>query len=123
MAGLQEAFQAAAAAAFSAAGNVKETVTLRKKTDASPVYDPVTDIITDPHTDYSVSAIPSGYDSNEVDGVVILDTDEKLKILVSALAVSPAKGDLIFRSSVRWEIIGIHKDPADAVWTLQIRRP
>jgi hypothetical protein len=123
MAGLQEAFRSAAAAAFSAAGDIKESATFRSKTNMNPVYDPVTDTETQSYTDYSTSMVPSGYDSREIDGINILDTDERVKILVEELTPIPKRNDQIIRSSIKWEIINIHKDPANAVWTLQIRKP
>jgi hypothetical protein len=123
MAGLKEAFQKAAEAAFAAAGNVKETVTLRNKINSNPTYNPTTDVISDSYQDYPVAAIASGYDSREINNTTILDTDEKIKILVSSLSVDPKRNDQIIRDSVKWEIKNVHKDPANAIWTLQIRRP
>lgn len=124
MAGLKEAFKNAAAAAFAAAGDVKEEVTLRIKASSNPTYNPTTDSITDSYTDYTVNIIPSGYDSREINNQTILDTDEKAKILVDDIAnITPKRNDQVVRNSVVWEIVSTHKDPADAVWTLQIRRP
>lgn len=124
MAGLKEAFKNAAAAAFAAADDVKEEVTLRVKASANPAYNPTTDSVTDTYTDYDVNAIPSGYDSREVNNQTILDTDEKVKILVDDISnVTPKRNDQVVRDSVTWEVIHVHKDPADAVWTLQIRKP
>lgn len=124
MAGLQEAFQKAAAAAFTAAGNVKESVTVRIKSSSNPAYNPSTDSVTDSYTDYTVNALPSGYDTKEIDGRTILNTDEKLMILVEDLpSITPKRNDQIIRDSVTWEIESVHKDPADALWTLQIRKP
>lgn len=123
MPGLQEAFKNAAAAAFAAAGDTKESVILRSKTNANPTYDPVTDTVSDAYTSYTVDSVPSGYNSHEADGQTVLITDEKIKILVDDLAVDPKMNDLLVRDSVVWEIINVHKDPANAVWTLQVRRP
>jgi hypothetical protein len=123
--GIKEAFKAAAEAAFDAAGNVKESVVLRSKASSNPSYNPTSDSITDSYTDYTVNALPSGYNSREVNGDTILDTDEKLQILVEDLEnVTPKRNDLVLRGdSVRWEVIHVHKDAADALWTLQVRKP
>jgi hypothetical protein len=123
MPGLKEAFKNAAAAAFAAADDVKESVVLRSKASSNPTYNPTTDAVTDSYTDYTVNSIPSGYDTREINNQTILDTDEKVKILVADLSVTPKRNDLVVRDSVIWEVISVHKDPADAVWTLQIRRP
>jgi hypothetical protein len=123
MAGLKEAFKSAAAAAFAAADDVKESVTLRSKASSNPTYNPTTDAVTDSYTDYTVNIIPSGYDSREINNQTILDTDEKVKILVADLSITPKRNDQVIRNSVTWEVVSVHKDPADAVWTLQIRRP
>jgi hypothetical protein len=123
MAGLKEAFRNAAAAAFAAADDIKEVAVLRSKTNSNPNYDPVTDTVSDAYTDYTVDILPSGYNSREVDGQTVLITDEKAKILVTDISVDPKRNDQIVRDSVKWEIINVHKDAADAVWTLQIRRP
>jgi hypothetical protein len=124
MAGLKEAFRNAAAAAFAAADDVKEEVVLRVKASSNPSYTPSSDTISDSYTDYTVNAIPSGYDSREVNGRTILDTDEKIKILVADITnITPKRTDQIVRDSVVWEIENVHKDPADAVWTLQVRKP
>jgi hypothetical protein len=123
MPGLQEAFRNAAAAAFAAVGDIKEMAVFRSKTNSNPVFDPATDTISDAYSDQSVNIVPSGYDSREVDGQTVLITDEKAKILVADLTVDPKRNDQIVRNSVVWEVINIHKDPANAVWTLQIRRP
>ena len=123
MAGLQEAFRNAAAAAFAAVGDIKETAIFRSKTNANPVFNPTTDTISDAYSDYSVNIVPSGYNSKEADGHTVLITDEKAKILVDDLSVDPKRNDQLVRNSVVWEVVNIHKDPADAVWTLQIRRP
>jgi hypothetical protein len=123
MPGLKEAFRNAAAAAFAAADDIKESAVLRSKTNSNPEYDPATDTVSDAYTDYTVNIIPSGYNSREVDGQTILATDEKAKILVADLTVDPKRNDQLVRDSVVWEVENVHKDPADAVWTLQIRRP
>ena len=131
--GLKAAFKQAAAAAFNAAGNVKESVTIRSKQQDNTAFNPTTNTVTDPYDIYeNIDMILTNYMQQEVDGDSILTTDLKAMCLVDDLDFIPKMQDVVVREEVHndgsysyvvWEIIFVKKDAADAVWTFQLRRP
>lgn len=121
--GLREAFKKAAQTAFTAAGNIKETVTYRSKTSASASYDPDTGIVTDAYTDYSVSMIINKSRSFQHDNRAILENDDDAMIPVDNLTPTPQLHDQILRNTTDiWDIVWLKSDPALALWTFQIRK-
>ena len=121
--GLQEAFKAAAQAAFVAAGNVRETVSYRSKTNASATYDPTTGAVTDAYTDYSVKMIINNSRALQGDNRAILPNDCDAMIPVDNLTPTPKLHDQIIRSSTEvWDIVWYDVDAAQALWTFQIRK-
>lgn len=132
-AGLKEAFKKAAAAAFQAAGNVKETISYRSKQDDNPTFNPSTNVVSDPYTLYeNLEVILTQYSVREVDGDSIQLTDLKCMLLCDDIEFIPKAHDVIVRiethndgssKDVVWEILTLQKDAADAVWTFQLRRP
>jgi hypothetical protein len=126
--GMKEAFKAAAQTAFSAAGNVKKSVTYRSKSNKNPTYTPSTNTVTDRYTDYTVNMIFESYISREIDNRTVLATDQKALIPVDNLTPTPKINDEVIvdkgeTTEVNWDIVHIHKDPADALYTFQIRKP
>ena len=122
--GLKNAFQKAAIAAFNAAGDIKTSITYRSKTNSNPSFNPSTGVITDPYTDYTdIKFIFLKYESREIDGKSILKNDMKGIIPVLNLTPTPKRDDQIILNSVLWNVIAYEKDPADALWEIQFRKP
>ena len=121
--GMQEAFKKAAQTAFVVAGNIKETVSYRSKTNASATYDPTEGTVTDAYTDYSVSMIINKARSTQNDNRVILENDDEAMIPVDNLTPTPKLHDVIIRNTTEvWDIVWFRTDPAQALWTFQLRR-
>lgn len=121
--GLKEAFKAAAQTAFTAASNVKKTVTYRSKSSTNPTYTPSSATVSDSYSEYSIQVICEDYNSREIDNQTVLSTDLKVLIPVDNVNFTPKINDTIVIDDIVWEIIGIHKDPADALYTFHSRKP
>ena len=125
--GLKEAFKKAAVAAFVAAGDLKEEVTYRSKTEGSSSYTPSTGAVSDPYTDYGVEMLFTNYKQEQIDGQAILPTDEMAMIPVDNLTPIPKLNDLIIRTdetgtNYTCEVQGPYeKDPAQALYVLHTR--
>lgn len=120
---LQSAFKAAAQTAFTVADSVLETVTYRSKTNASADYDPVDgEVDTDAYTAYSVKMLIDQNTQRQIDGQAILAHDDFLLIPVDNLTPTPKLHDQIIRDSEVWDIVYFETDPAQALWTFQVRR-
>jgi len=89
----------------------------------NPTYDPETRVTTAATTSYSVKMLLTSYENKEIDNVVIMGTDKKAMIASKDLAPTPSLKDTITIDSVTHEIMNIEKDPADAMWVFQIRKP
>ncbi len=121
--GMKEAFQAAAIAAFNAAGNVKTSVTYHSLGTLG-TYDPATGTSAETGgSDLSVSVLLTDFEAEEIDGKVILKTDQNLLIPVLSLSVTPKKDDTVVIDSVEWQVQDWKTDPAEALWEIQIRKP
>lgn len=128
--GMKGAFKAAARAAFAAAGDIVTTVTYISNNGSS--YDTSTGSVTPSTTSYTgIDAIPDSYSTREITNQpdisrsgnrAILPDDKKLYILVDDLTPTPKENDTVILSSENWTVIGKYKDPADALWQLQIRK-
>jgi len=118
--GLKEAFQKAAAAAFNAAGNVKIAITYSSV--PNPTYVPATGVVTEAETDYSVNAIREEYKSKEIDNVNIKPKDIKFLILYEDLTIILSTKDYVTIGATRWNVVDWEIDPADALWTIQVRQ-
>lgn len=118
--GLKEAFKAAVQTAFNAVGNVKISIVYTSNPPSS--YDPSTGVTTPNTTDYSMTnVIREDYEAEEIDGLAIQTNDVKLLIPVDDLTPIPQIDDYVTMDSKQWNVVNKHKDPADALWTLQIR--
>lgn len=91
-------------------------------------YDPVTGEMTNSATTYAGRGVFGSYESKEIDGSLVLASDEKLLILqnevfitegdeATAIAAVPAVGDTIAGKRV----MRVARDPADATFTVQLR--
>lgn len=123
--GLQDIFKSAAQTAFTAAGNIRETISYRSKTNASSTYNPVTGTVTDAYTDYdSLKMIAFTDKQLQIDGQAILPHDAFLMIPVENLTPTPKLHDQILRNSgtETWDIIWFETDAALALWKFQLRK-
>ncbi len=120
--GMKEAFQNAAVAAFSAAGNIKTSVTYHST--GTNAYNTSTGAMTETGgQDLSVSVMFTNYEQEEIDGDVILTTDQKALIPTLNLSVTPKITDTIIAGSETWQVQGKKTDPAEAMWEIQLRKP
>ena len=85
-------------------------------------YDPVASTqVEEGGEDYEVDILVSDYDIRYIDNRDILPTDKKAIISGYELEFTPKPHDTIDIDSMVWEVIHVSTDPAEAVWTLQIR--
>ena len=108
-------------AAMNALGDIPVTATF---TDVAPgTFDPESGAYSGgSETNHSVSAIFSQYKIERIDGTVIQQGDAKLTLRQADLAITPALGDKVSINGVSYSILNISSDPANATWTLQLRR-
>ncbi len=118
--GLREAFQKAAAVAFNAAGNVKTSVVY--SSNPNPSYNTATGKVTEGATNHTIDAIREDYKFDDVDNVNIKPEDIKLLVLYSELSILLAEKDYVTMNGTRWNVVNWQIDPANAVWTIQIRQ-
>jgi len=118
--GFADLAQKLAQTAFKIAGDIPVTCTYTSVGTA--VY--ADGAYTSTDVDYaSLKFLFGDYQSNEVDGTVILSTDQRMSIPQLDLTPVPKKQDyLTDADSVKWQIEGISKDPARALWILQGRK-
>lgn len=112
-----------AVAGFKIAGNILITCTYTSK--GTQTYNPATGLYTGSDTSYSgLKFLFEDYSSQEIDDQNILRTDMKASIPQLSLTPTPKKQDYLTDSdSVVWQVEGIGKDPARAMWVLQVRKP
>jgi len=108
-------------AAFSAIGNVAESVTYRSKT-SNPTYTPSTGAVTDGYTDYTVSMVFTKITDNELLKENVQLDDMWALIPASNLTPTPKLNDEIVRDSSTWNIRMIKTDPTEALWKFLIRQ-
>jgi len=123
--GLRETMSKAAQTAFTAAGDIPVATTYYQR--GSTVYDASTGTVSAGVNTYLFSMIFAAFKSNEIDNEHILATDQKGLVPQANFSTIPAVGDYLFivesGASVRYDVQGFKKDPADALWTLQLRKP
>ena len=117
--GLQDIFKAAAQIIFTALDDVKISVIYRVRTST---YDPATGRTTPSDADYPITnCIRIDYEADEVDNAAVKPKDFKLMIPVDDLTPTPEIDHLVVIDSVEHNVVDFNKDPADAVWTIQVR--
>lgn len=124
--GLTTTLRAAVATAFTAVGDLAETVTYSHRTGATYANGTVTTTT----EDTELSALFVEYSSREKQDAAILPNDRRAIIQAAELDVQPVVDDTLIRASGEtWTVIavtmlGTHDDPADAAaWDLQVRIP
>lgn len=114
--------QRAVKAGVGALTGIAESVTYRSAAD--PTYNTTTGALTTTMTDVTVSVVFAGYRRDEIDGEVIRPEDQKCLIPTKDFSPTPGVNDQITRASGEvWSVQGIGKDPASALWVLNVRRP
>lgn len=127
--GMREEVQAELAEAFDDPDGLADAVRLfTGEREGEGQYDPVTGVVSPSLITYGGRGVFGSYESKEIDGSLILATDEKLLILqnevfiteddeATAVAAVPAVGDIIAGKRV----MNVSRDPADATFTVQLR--
>lgn len=117
---LKSIFKGAAQTIFTALDDVKISVTYQVKSSS---YTPATGRVTLGETDYVITnCIRLDFEADEIDGLAVKPEDFQLMIPVDDLDVTPAIDDYILIDSVPHNVVNYKKDPADAVWTIQVRK-
>jgi len=121
--GIGTTVQTAVQAAFDILDDMLTTVTYRSKSSGSATYNTTTGAVSESYTSYSVAGLLVRYQSQEIDNVVIQPTDQKLLVPALDLAVVPKLNDVVVIGSVNWQVMNFSKDPAAAMYIIQIRLP
>ncbi|MHC5213943.1 MAG: hypothetical protein ACYSOO_05085 [Planctomycetota bacterium] len=119
--GLKEVFQGVADTIFVAFGNIQRTDIIYTVTNDD--YIPGSGV-TEDDTSYTISGYLLEYTTEEVDDVAVLKTDRRLLMKVQAYPlITPKIGDEITIDGEIWRVKNRYKDPADAIWDIQMRLP
>lgn len=90
----------------------------------APTYNPTTGGQTVPSTTYEdVRAVLTRFRDRQIDGAAIRQNDLKLLVAKLDLNITPTKADYVNIAGSRWNVVEIMSDPANALHTLQLRRP
>lgn len=123
--GLRETLSKGAQTAFTAAGDVPESATYYQIGSTS--YDVSSGVASVPTTSYVASFIFTSYKNYELNNEHIEPADVKGIIPQANISALPVIDDYLFRveagASVRYDVVAVEKDPADALWKLQLRKP
>lgn len=127
--GMREEIQTELAEAFDDPDGLADAVRLfTGQREGEGQYDPVTGVVAPSLITYGGRGVFGSYESKEIDGSLVLATDEKLLILQNELFITdngtatttaavPAVGDIIAGKRV----MRVSRDPADATFTVQLR--
>lgn len=95
------------------------TVTLSQKTvESEAAGDPIT--IIGPF--YKLKGVFAKFSWKELQDLPIKPNDYKLIIAQNDLAITPKPRDYLLENDIQYDVVDITKDPADATWTMWIRR-
>jgi len=118
---LAKAFQAAAAAAVNAVGDLATSITYNQKSDAT--YDASTGMLTGTTVSEIVSGIVESYSDKAMNNQAIAVGDRKVVIPGSSFSsISPEQGDEIVIEGETFVVVRAAIDAARALWTFQIRK-
>ena len=118
---LAEAFQAAAAAAVSAVGDLATSITYNQKSDAT--YDTSTGVLTRTTVSETVSGIIESYSDRAMNNQAIAVGDRKVVIPGSSFSsISPEQGDEMVIGGETFVVVRALIDAARALWTFQVRK-
>lgn len=114
--GLRDELTADLAEAFD--GDLADAVTEFVAEHPGPAdYDPATGTMTPTMTAYSGRGVFGSYRLDQIDGTLILATDQELTALQAEVTRPPAVGDTIAGMSV----VRVEQDPAGVTWAVQLR--
>ena len=120
--GLLETVQDAASSAIKGVGNIARKAVYISVENPSPVFVPGTTPKTAQEVSYNLNGVvKTGFKQGEVDGELIKAEDFKVLIANKDLAPTPTKDDYIEIDSIRYRVIDYRLDPADALYTFQVR--
>lgn len=119
--GLTAVISGAVNAAFNAVGDLKTDVTV-VKVSSSP-YTPSTGAVADITTDYAVSGLLLDYSANEIAAGIAQVQDRKLIVKQEDLGFAVKTTDRVKVSSKVYHVVGLTEDPANAIYTIQLRAP
>ena len=117
--GLSDAIKGAAGAALTAIADLATQMTYVSVTPGVYVPDAGTNF--DPTVEYSITGIIVNYKDREFDGDRIRRGDRKIIIEQASLTPIPNLSDRIEVGEIRYNILRIEQDPAEAIWILQVR--
>lgn len=127
--GMRDEIQTGLAEAFDDPDGLADAVRLfTGEREGEGQYDPVTGVVSPSLITYGGRGVFGSYESKEIDGSLILATDEKLLILQNEVFITesgvsttdpavPAIGDIIAGKRV----MHVSRDPAGATFTVQLR--
>ena len=90
------------------------------KDQSSATYNTSTGAVTQTATDYSVKALITKYDQEDI-ADHILATDLKAMLLVDELTPTPSNDDTVVYNSVEYSIVDFQQDVSQSLWYLQLR--
>ena len=118
---LAEAFQAAAAAAVSAVGDLATSITYNQKSNAT--YNASTGVLTRTTVSETVSGIVESYSDKAMNNQTIAVGDRKVAIPGSSFSsISPEQGDEMVIGGETFVVVRAAIDAARALWTFQVRK-
>jgi len=120
--GLFETVQSAAGTAIKATGNIALKVVYIRIVGPLTAFKPgVAPELPTEVKHENINAVKSNFKQGQVDGEVIKSEDFKLLIANADLAIGPSKSDFIEVDCIRFRIVNFKTDPAEAVFTFQMR--
>jgi hypothetical protein len=121
--GLRSTLAKAVGSAFIAVGDIAESGTYRR---TASVYNTSTGTNVITNTDYIIDKVVwTKFDNFEIDRISILGSDVKVLFQTSKLSITPniATDQMVRADGKIYNILRVSKDPAGAVYTLQLRSP
>lgn len=116
---LLDDLEAAVASAMQAVASLLKATTYRK---VSVTFNTVTKQNERSVSDYATVSLVENFNSYEIDGERVLNTDNKVTIEAANLAVTPRMNDELIFDGKTHIIKDVRSDPALATYTLQVRR-
>lgn len=120
--GLRDAILSAVSSAITATGDIAESITYIATSKANyDVYTGKKEVI---ETQYPLNAIVTIVSDKVLKGSIASGNTGELSVLFAAkgLAFTPKTNDIVLRNSERYAISKIDTDPANASYTLLIRK-
>lgn len=118
--GLRATIASGVATAFTALGDVAETVTYRQRADGS--YNATTGTVSHSDTDISVKAIVEPITGQQEANIIADEHSGDLSVLVKAadMTVTPDTGDQVIRNNLVHTVNQIIFDPAGATYKFMV---